>query len=72
MSAEHTSVAVQRYLDELTAEPLIRALLDRAVRRLHQLCASLNYRPNRRGHGSLTASLLRRHYKSLCRNHGGF
>jgi RNA polymerase sigma-70 factor (ECF subfamily) len=48
MSAEHTSVAVQRYLDELTAgspaEPLVRALLDRAVRRLHQLCAGLLYR----------------------------
>jgi RNA polymerase sigma-70 factor (ECF subfamily) len=48
MSAEHTTLAVQRYLDELTAgspsEPLIRALLDRAVRRLHQLCAGLLFR----------------------------
>jgi RNA polymerase sigma-70 factor (ECF subfamily) len=48
MSAEHTSVAVQRYLDDLAAgspaEPVIRALLDRAVRRLHQLCATLLYR----------------------------
>src|SRR5246127_442469 len=48
MSEEPTTVAVQRYLDELgggsPAEPLIRALLDRAVRRLHQLCASLLYR----------------------------
>jgi RNA polymerase sigma factor (sigma-70 family) len=45
---EHTTVAVQRYLDELAgdspAEPIVRALLDRAVRRLHQLCASLLYR----------------------------
>jgi RNA polymerase sigma-70 factor (ECF subfamily) len=48
MDEEHTTVVVQRYLDELTgdapAEPVVRALLDRAVRRLHQLCASLLYR----------------------------
>jgi RNA polymerase sigma-70 factor (ECF subfamily) len=48
MTPEHTTVAVQRYLDELgersTAEPVVRALLDRAVRRLHQLCAGLLYR----------------------------
>jgi RNA polymerase sigma-70 factor (ECF subfamily) len=45
---ENTTAAVQRYLDELAgdspAEPVVRALLDRAVRRLHQLCASLLYR----------------------------
>src|SRR5262249_24563060 len=39
---------VQRYLDELDgdspAEPIIRALLDRAVRRLHLLCATLLHR----------------------------
>jgi RNA polymerase sigma-70 factor (ECF subfamily) len=44
---EHTTTAVQRYLDELAgdtpAEPVVRALLDRAVRRLHQLCATLLY-----------------------------
>ena len=48
MDEEHTTTAVQRYLDELAgdgpAEPVVRALLDRAVRRLHQLCASLLYR----------------------------
>src|SRR5262245_14303587 len=48
MSAEHTTAAVQQYLDELAGgsppEPLVRELLDRAVRRLHQLCASLLYR----------------------------
>jgi RNA polymerase sigma-70 factor (ECF subfamily) len=48
MSAEHTTAAVQRYLDELgqdsPAEPIVRALLDRAVRRLHLLCATLLYR----------------------------
>ena len=48
MSAEQTSLAVQRYLDELAGgsptEPVIRALLERAARRLHQLCASLLYR----------------------------
>src|ERR1700761_8579896 len=45
MEAEHTSAAVQRYLDALAgdapAEPVVRALLDRAVRRLHLLCASM-------------------------------
>jgi RNA polymerase sigma factor (sigma-70 family) len=48
MSEEQTTAAVQRYLDELAedspAEPIIRALLDRAVRRLHLLCATLLYR----------------------------
>jgi len=48
MDEEHTTAAVQRYLDQLAgdspAEPVVRALLDRAVRRLHQLCATLLYR----------------------------
>ena len=48
MDEEHTTAAVQRYLDALAgdapAEPAVRALLDRAVRRLHQLCATLLYR----------------------------
>jgi RNA polymerase sigma factor (sigma-70 family) len=48
MSDEHTTAVVQRYLDELAgdspAEPIVRALLDRAVRRLHLLCASLLHR----------------------------
>jgi RNA polymerase sigma-70 factor (ECF subfamily) len=48
MDVEQTTVAVQRYLDKLpgdsSAEPVVRALLDRAVRRLHQLCASLLYK----------------------------
>jgi RNA polymerase sigma factor (sigma-70 family) len=48
MIEEHTTAAVQRYLDELAgdspAEPIVRALLDRAVRRLHLLCATLLYR----------------------------
>jgi RNA polymerase sigma-70 factor (ECF subfamily) len=43
-----TTVAVQRYLDQLAedtpAEPIVRALLDRSVRRLHQLCGTLLYR----------------------------
>jgi RNA polymerase sigma factor (sigma-70 family) len=45
---EHTTVVVQRYLDELAgdapAELVIRNLLDRAVRRLHVLCATLLHR----------------------------
>ena len=48
MDTEHTSAAVQRYLDELAgdspAEPVIRTLLDRAVRRLEKLCATFLYR----------------------------
>jgi hypothetical protein len=48
MTQEHTTAAVQRYLDELAgdspAEPIVHALLDRAVRRLHQLCATLLHR----------------------------
>jgi RNA polymerase sigma-70 factor (ECF subfamily) len=48
MSDGQTTAAVQRYLDDLAgdspAEPLVRALLDRAVRRLHLLCATLLHR----------------------------
>jgi RNA polymerase sigma factor (sigma-70 family) len=48
MSEEHTTAVVQRYLDELggdsPAEPIVRALLDRSVRRLHVLCGNLLYR----------------------------
>src|SRR5687768_1687213 len=43
MSDERTSAVVQRYLDHLAGngppEPVVRSLLDQAVRRLHQLCA---------------------------------
>jgi RNA polymerase sigma-70 factor (ECF subfamily) len=45
---EHTTAAVQRYLDALAgdgpAELVVQGLLDQAVRRLHQLCANLLYR----------------------------
>ena len=48
MTEEHTTIAVQRYLDELagvsgdaSAEPLIRALIGRSVDRLHLLCTTL-------------------------------
>src|SRR5262245_23047200 len=48
MEEERTTAAVQRYLDELAgdapAEPVVHALLDRAVRRLHLVCASLLHR----------------------------
>jgi RNA polymerase sigma factor (sigma-70 family) len=48
MSEEHTTAAVERYLHKLAedspAEPIVRALLDRAVKRLHLLCASLLHR----------------------------
>ena len=39
MHEDHTTAVVQRYLIELggdsPAEPIVRALMDRAVRRLH-------------------------------------
>ena len=45
---EHTTAVIQRYLDELAgdspAEPIVRALLERAAHRLHALCANLLYR----------------------------
>jgi RNA polymerase sigma-70 factor (ECF subfamily) len=45
MSESHTTAAVQRYLDALAgdtpADPIIRALLDRAVGRLQMLCANM-------------------------------
>jgi RNA polymerase sigma-70 factor (ECF subfamily) len=48
MPDENTTAAVQRYLDalagETSAEPIIRALLDRSVCRLHHLCAALLHR----------------------------
>jgi len=48
MTEEQTTAAVERYLQELAgdspAEPIVRALLDRAVKRLHLLCASLLHR----------------------------
>jgi RNA polymerase sigma-70 factor (ECF subfamily) len=47
MNEENTTAAVQRYLDALAgdspAEPVVRALLDRVARRLHQLCTTLLY-----------------------------
>jgi len=48
ISDDNTTIAVQRYLDELaegsSSEPVIRALLDRAAGRLWQLCAALLHR----------------------------
>jgi RNA polymerase sigma-70 factor (ECF subfamily) len=52
MSDENTTIVVQRYLDALAggapAEPIIRALLDRSVRRLQVLCGNLLYGHYRR------------------------
>jgi RNA polymerase sigma-70 factor (ECF subfamily) len=48
VAEEHTTAIVQRYLDELggdsPAEPVIRALLDRATGRLQMLCTRLLFR----------------------------
>jgi RNA polymerase sigma factor (sigma-70 family) len=45
---DHTTAVVQRYLDALAGatadDAVVRALLDRAIRRLHHLCASILYR----------------------------
>ena len=52
MLTEHTTAVVQRYLEALAgdqpAEPIVRALLDRSVRRLQMLCGNLLYREYRR------------------------
>jgi hypothetical protein len=56
MDVEQTTVVVELYFDELaedaSAEPIVRALLDRAVRRLHLLCATLLYWSNRVAEGA--------------------
>jgi RNA polymerase sigma-70 factor (ECF subfamily) len=48
MTEEGTTAVVQRYLEQMAgdapAEPVVRALLDRAVRRLHHLSAALLHR----------------------------
>jgi len=48
MSQHHTTAVVQRYLDALAgdapADPIIRAVLDRAVGRLEMLCANMLFR----------------------------
>jgi RNA polymerase sigma factor (sigma-70 family) len=48
MVEEQTTIAVQRYLDDLagdaTAEPVVRELLTRSARRLQSLCGNLLYR----------------------------
>jgi len=48
MGEERTTAVVQGYLDELEgdspSEPIVRDLLDRAVHRLHELCAALLHR----------------------------
>lgn len=51
MPGDRTTIAIQRYLDELNgpkgaslAEPIIRDLLGRAAQRLHLLCAALLHR----------------------------
>jgi RNA polymerase sigma-70 factor (ECF subfamily) len=65
MDDERTTAAVQRYLDELAgdspAEPVVRALLDRAVRRLHQLSATLL----QRGYYRLTRPPLNLHAEEV-------
>jgi len=52
MADDPTTAAVQHYLNALAgdqpAEPIIRALLDRSVRRLQLLCGNLLYRKYRR------------------------
>ncbi|WP_020473559.1 sigma-70 family RNA polymerase sigma factor [Zavarzinella formosa] len=65
MNDEPTSAVVQRYLDELAgdapAEPVVRLLIDRAVRRLHQLCAAVLHR----GYPRLTRPPLNLHVDEM-------
>jgi RNA polymerase sigma factor (sigma-70 family) len=48
LEAQRTTLEIQHYLDALAAdspaEPVVQALLDRSVQRLHQLCATLLHR----------------------------
>jgi RNA polymerase sigma factor (sigma-70 family) len=48
MAQEQTSAAVERYLQALDgdphAEPIVRALLERAIRRLQMLCGAMLHR----------------------------
>ena len=48
MGEDQTTAIVQKYLDDLAedspAEPIVRALLDQSVRRLHVLCATMLHR----------------------------
>jgi RNA polymerase sigma-70 factor (ECF subfamily) len=52
MASEDTTAAIQSYLNALAgdqpADPIIRALLDRAARRLRFVCTNLLYRKYRR------------------------
>ena len=52
MNQDQTTAAIQRYLSDLAGdqpvEPIVRALLDRSVRRLQLLCANLLHRDYRR------------------------
>src|SRR5262249_56585426 len=52
MIEKPTTAVVQRYLDALAgdqpAEPIVRVLLDRSIRRLQLLCTNLLYRKYRR------------------------
>jgi hypothetical protein len=57
MGQEHTTAAAQRYLLELAGdsptEPVVRALLERAVGRLDLLCKTLLFRSVLRGQGRI-------------------
>src|SRR6201995_4542843 len=51
MADDHTTIAVQRYLDELAgvsgdapAEPIVRALIERSADRLRLLCSTVLFR----------------------------
>ena len=71
MPEESTTAIVQRYLGELTgeapSEPVIRMLLDRAVLRLHRLCAILLHHDYRR----LTRPPLNLHDRRATQRCGG-
>ena len=64
MDKESTTAVVQRYLNALAgdapAEPIIREMLGRAVRRLERLCANLLHGTTLVSRGRLQISKRRR------------
>jgi RNA polymerase sigma-70 factor (ECF subfamily) len=80
MSEGDTTAAVQRYLSNLAgnspAEPIVQALMDRVVRRLHLLCATLLYQsyprlmqpPLNLQADELLGAVAERLLKALCEN----
>ncbi|CAN5774111.1 hypothetical protein BH11PLA1_BH11PLA1_04920 [soil metagenome] len=80
---QHTTVAVQRYIDDLAggapAEPVVRALLARSADRLHLLCSTLLFQsyprltrpPLNLGADELLGAVVERLLKAMREREGG-